>query len=217
MTDGIHEWSAAYVVGALDDTDRETFELHLRDCARCQADVVDFVPLPALVRLVDLPDVEAGTIDVSEAVIAGVRRDRTLELRRRERWLMATAAVAVVVACGAIVAAIVLSRDTEPAFGGPPVELVLDESGGITGRVTTSERGWGTRVEIDLFDVPERDRYLLWAVGLDGTWDVSASWGASPEGTCRVVGATRLYPDQIVRFVVTSADKDDELVSAFST
>ncbi len=215
--DDDHELSAAYVLGALAADERARFEQHLDGCERCQSDVVQFAPIPGLLRQVAASELAGAPIDVADGVVDGVRRQRSRSLRRRERRLVAVAAVSLLVAVGAVLVAVLGDDGGPPTFGGPPIELAIDDSSGVTGRVVINERSWGTRVEIDLFDVPARDRYLLWAVGRDGTWDVSASWGLSDEGTCRVVGASRLYPAEIDRFVVTSEDPADELVSAFSS
>ena len=74
------------------------------------------------------------------------------------------------------------------------------------------ERASGSVVVIDLFGVPDRERYSMWAVDGDGAWEEIASWNWSEEGTCGVPGSTHLAPADIVRVVITGADdRSDEL------
>ena len=45
----IHALSGAYAVDALDPAERTEFELHLADCAACQAEVASFRETSALI------------------------------------------------------------------------------------------------------------------------------------------------------------------------
>lgn len=207
-----HEASAAYVLGALSLAERQVFEAHLENCERCQRDVVDFAPLPGLLAQADLTQ-EPPTIDVAEALIRRVGSDLERTMASRNRWRMAAAAAAT--AAAVLIGVMVMGSEEQPSFsGGPVTELVVDDAAGISGTMTVSERDWGSRLDIDLFDVPARDRYLLWAVGTDGSWDVAASWAWAESGTCRIAGATRFQADSIDHLVVTSADKQDILVES---
>ena len=56
--DRLGEWSAAYVLGALDSEDRRLFERHLDSCDLCAADVASFAPIPGLLSKVDVGERE---------------------------------------------------------------------------------------------------------------------------------------------------------------
>lgn len=206
----VHESSAAYVLGALSPEERRTFEVHLETCRRCQNSLVEFAPLPGLLSAAD-PSEPRLEIDVESATISAALAGDRATRRSRGRWrLLAGAALA---AAAALLALLVVNRgDPAPFFDGPISELVVDSSEGITGSMSVSERPWGSRLDIDLFDVPERDAYQLWAVGTDGSWDAAASWAFAETGTCRIAGATRFQPGGIDHLVVTSADPADVLV-----
>jgi anti-sigma factor RsiW len=57
MTDasGIHDDVEAYVLGALDEEERERSERHLGGCASCQREVASYVPVLSALREVPLP------------------------------------------------------------------------------------------------------------------------------------------------------------------
>jgi Anti-sigma-K factor rskA/Putative zinc-finger len=59
MTNGsnVHEDVEAYVLGALEDADRQFFELHLDHCPSCQREVASYVPILRALREVTLPKV----------------------------------------------------------------------------------------------------------------------------------------------------------------
>ncbi|HEY9304847.1 MAG TPA: carotenoid oxygenase family protein, partial [Mycobacterium sp.] len=60
---GSHEyasWDAAYVLGALSDTDRREFEAHLVDCAPCRQSVTELTAVSPLLSLLDYDQVIAG-------------------------------------------------------------------------------------------------------------------------------------------------------------
>ena len=207
-----HEAAAAFVLGVLSPDERESFETHLETCDRCQRDVIDFAPLPGLLAKA-APSEGVSTIDVADEVIRRIGADAANTITSRNRWRAVAAAA---LAAAALLVAVVLVDGDQNSFDrGPTTELVIDATSGVTGTMTVSQRPWGSRLDIDLFDVPERERYLLWAVGSDGTWDVAASWAWSDSGTCRVSGATYFQPKTIDRLVVTSADKTDILVVSF--
>jgi anti-sigma factor RsiW len=48
----LHEWDAAYVLGALSATERALFEEHLETCAECRASVAELAMMPGLLAKV---------------------------------------------------------------------------------------------------------------------------------------------------------------------
>jgi len=216
MSDGtnehsIQQWSAAYVLGALEHEDRSDFETHLATCEACQRDVLEFSPLPGLLAHIQSEELEIplGAVD---GALDKARAEQSAVETSRSRWR--TAAIALTAAAAVLIGAIIAWPNGEPSFGEPLQELVIDGGSPITGTVAVSDRGWGTRIEIDLFDVPQRDLYSLWTVSSEGAWDLSGTWAYADTGTCRIVGASPVATVDLDRVVVTSNDKTDELVSA---
>jgi Anti-sigma-K factor rskA/Putative zinc-finger len=50
-----HDDVEAYVLGALDEADRKSFEQHLEDCASCPREVASYVPILSALRDVPFP------------------------------------------------------------------------------------------------------------------------------------------------------------------
>src|SRR4051812_1977055 len=89
----------AYVVGALDHTERAELEVHLAGCPMCRDELAELAPLPGLLSRLTVDEVLAGppTLDSSDA--DGAMLDRLLAAAARERrratrtrWLAAAAA-----------------------------------------------------------------------------------------------------------------------------
>ncbi len=52
----IHDQVEAYVLSALDASDRQRFEFHLAECATCQYEVASYVPVLSALREMPLPE-----------------------------------------------------------------------------------------------------------------------------------------------------------------
>jgi anti-sigma-K factor RskA len=210
--DHYRDLTAAYVVGALDAHERAEFEMHLRNCDRCRADVVAFAPLPALLGRVDEADLDVGEHTPPDAIVTAVRDDirRLDRSRRRWRWL-ASAAAAIVL----VLAASVLVGDDDPAVrrGGVELEVQTASSSGAA-TVIADERPWGTYVHVSAEGLPDRASYALWVVGEDGTWEPAGSWARTPDGAADLGGSSQQHLAEIDRIVVTSLDRADEILVA---
>jgi len=89
-----HADVAGWALGALDPAGAEAFELHLADCAECQADVAGF---GALTRALDSPapavepppDLEARTLaSVQHAIMTAGQRDQATMVQRDEATMV---------------------------------------------------------------------------------------------------------------------------------
>lgn len=222
--DHYRDWAAAYVLGALEPAERDRYERHLRSCPSCQADVRDFAPLPGLLARTppadgggDEDDVVTAARVTDLAVARAEVSSRRLRARSR-RWrlaaMAAVAAAAVVVA--ATVASLAIGSGGEPAPAGTElvVEVPPGAEAGTTGSVRVDTRAWGTEIELDLVGLPDRDRYQLWAIDIDGSWTVAATWGPTPEGRARLTGAAAVVADTVERVVITSGDRSDVVLDA---
>lgn len=203
--DRLGEWSAAYVLGALDPEDRRTFERHLDTCDLCAADVASFAPIPSLLSKTDLAPAEpvpaSVLADASSRVVD--ERDALVSSRARWRWVAAAAVIALlaVVVSG-------LGSDTDATA------LALEPQWGVTGEVTVSAKGWGTEVGFDLSQLPPEETCIAWAVGDDGEWQQVAWWGPTPTHQARATGASSLQLDDVVEIVVTTTDRSEIVTRA---
>ncbi|MDZ7679512.1 MAG: zf-HC2 domain-containing protein [Acidimicrobiales bacterium] len=212
--DRYRDLTAAYVLGALDPGERTELHEHLQACERCQADVIDFAPLPALLGSIEVDDlVEPPTPHLADAVVAEARGEleRIRASRRRWRTIAAALAGAAVVAVALGVAAMVLDLDSGTEPERDRIELAFEAVADTTGDVVVDERGWGTYVHLSFEGLPERDLYRLWAVDQAGTWHEAGSWLPTPDRSATLGGSTHLRPAEIAVLVVTSGDRDDEL------
>lgn len=203
--DRFGEWSAAYVLGALDSEDRKLFERHLDTCDLCAADVAAFAPIPGLLGKVDVGPVEevpASVLTEATNRVLGERRNLVAS-RTRWRWTAVAALVALV--------AVLFN-----GFAGSDdlTALALEPEWGVTGEVTVSARGWGTEVGFDLAQLPPNATCIAWAVGNDGEWQQVAWWGPTPSHRARLTGASSLQLDDVAEIVVTTTDRSEIVTRA---
>jgi hypothetical protein len=208
--DRLGDWSAAYVLGALDSEDRRTFERHLDTCEACAADVASFAPIPSLLGKADVSSVEPAPPSILAETSSRVVDELHALVASRARWRW-TAAAAVV----ALVA--VVLGGLGGLGGGGGVEgtaLALEPEWGVTGEVTVSARGWGTEVGFDLQQLPPEVTCIAWAVDTDGEWQQVAWWGPTPSHRARVTGASSVQLEEVVEIVVTTTDRAEIVTRA---
>lgn len=203
--DQFGEWSAAYVLGALDSDDRRMFERHLEECELCAADVASFAPIPGLMAKVDLSPTEPVTPTVLADASSRVLDERRALTASRARWRW-TAAAAVV----ALIAVVLSGLSPQPDI----TALALEPEWGVTGEVTVSARGWGTEVGFDLAQLPPEVTCIAWAVDDDGEWQQVAWWGPTPSHRARVTGASSLQLENVSEIVVTTTDRSEIVTRA---
>ena len=202
------ESTAAYVLGLLSADERAEFDEHLEQCEQCRHEVVAFAGLPGLLGTIDESDLDLQPLDVADAVVEQTKREYTSLRVSRRRWRFATAAVVVTAVAVLVVVALIGPSNTDNVPGTLPGEELAFQSefDEVTGIITLSERPWGTLVLLDLFDVPVREEYTMWAVSSSGDWSAVATWAWAEQGTCGIPGATSWTHDEIQQVVVTGAD-----------
>jgi anti-sigma-K factor RskA len=218
--------AAAYVLGALEPSERARFEAHLQACETCRVEVTRFAPLPGLLALVDsdLPAPADRTHDEPGPEVLAGAVSRARSARRRERRTLrvwqAVAGVAAIVAVG-------LGVLTARSGSEPPAAPTSAAQGGVTldfqaqgethaaGTVRILAKGWGTEVWVDTSGLPSREAYMLWAVAADGTRETAATWGPTSSGRTRCTGATSITADRLASLEI--GDGDEVLLRARTT
>lgn len=212
------EWAGAYALGALDPDDRRTFERHLAECSICAGDVKAFAPIPGLLAQVDRTELgDLTDANTAGSIASRVRLEERALRTSRRRWrvaAMTSAAAGLLILTGLLAVVAATRNDQDEAVSPPVVAAAIVSSQAQSAAVSTSERGWGTEIYLELGGLPPREHYQLWAVDRSGTWSAAATWGPTPSGGAKVTGATSLATDTLERLVVTSEDRSDVLVEA---
>lgn len=183
-TGDTHSLLGAYVVGAVDDIERATFERHLSECADCRAEVAQASDVIAA-----LVDAEAISPPVSLRAKVMEQTARTAQLppvaggsstqtrRRRLKWPLAGAAAAVAIALASV--GLLLSNATEsPDMSALEREVMMVSSapdahsmelGLGSSHLVMSERMQGVAVMgLDAPMPSDGMEYQLWLVFDDG-------------------------------------------------
>ncbi len=204
----LREWAAAYVLGSLEPDERSRFESHMAQCDECRQQVTALAPLPGLLgRLESIEDVPDST-HVADRAAERVREEWAGLDRSRKRWRMGAVAAAMVAV--ATFAGFMLATPDE--VHGTVVAFVADTP--VQGQIEMYERGWGTEIEIELSGLPEREKYLAWAVSTEDEWEQICAWGATDTGDTWVAGATSLTAGELKSVVITAEDPSDTIAVA---
>ena len=206
MTSGhelFREWSAAYVLGALEPHERVEFERHLHECDLCRDEVQLVAAIPGLLAQID-PTLSGDPEAQPRITAAAVNRAATdlakLE-RTGRRWR--AAALALTAGAAGLVLTVVVDGGSESRH--TPTRLAIE--GGGPGEVEVEERGWGTEISVELTGLPTSDVLELWAVDSAGEWTIAATWNALDHGRVAVSGAAAVATPDLAEVVVTSRDR----------
>jgi hypothetical protein len=157
MSDSIHEFDGAYVLGALTPEERRRYEEHLADCSTCSRSVRELAGIPGILGVLDqeealalrdLPDDaalrnrDAHGPDRSAGVARKVRR-------RRRRTRFTSALVLVVVLAVGSIGGWSIVRAIEPGARSVAAAHTLEPVGDshLSAALTVTSVGWGTRLE----------------------------------------------------------------------
>ncbi|WP_051967543.1 zf-HC2 domain-containing protein [Kitasatospora mediocidica] len=180
-----HLDAGAYVLGVLDDADRQAFEAHLVHCPQCAAEVGELGGLEPLLAEVrrdgdstadPLPEPGPRLLDGLLGEVRAVRR------RGRTRRLVLVAAAAVLVLGGPAVTAAVLDAGAHPTVQAGVLHSATDPTGTISATVGVTEKGWGSAVTLTLNGVSGPRDCDLVAVSTGGQQQTVTSWHIAPTG-----------------------------------
>lgn len=184
-------WDAAYALGALSTADRDAFERHLAECARCRDAVAELTPTVALLSRLGAEEAErlADADDNGPVRVLAAARERRRRRRRIGAWA-AGAAAAVIVASVVSVAAL------SPR---PPDPIALEPVDGapVIATVAMSAVPWGTRIDVECeYDgsspYATARAYALAVIGVDGEDTVLSDWTATPGARVTLSAGTAL-------------------------
>jgi hypothetical protein len=199
----------AYVVGALDHTERAELEAHLAGCPMCRDELGELAPLPGLLSRLTVDEVLAGPPTLDSADADGAMLDRLLAAAARERrhasrtrWLAAPAAV--VVLAGASTGAVVATRDTGTHWQ----QTAAAAAGPVHLKVKLVDQANGTKLDMTMWGVARGERCSLVVVSRDGRTETAGWWDANYAGTAHITGTTSITRRDLRELkVVTDAGK----------
>lgn len=207
----LREQLGAYVLGALDHDERIDVEQHLDGCAACRDEVARLSALPPLLDRLTAEEVTAGPsrppAGLLDDVVGRIERDRRRERRVLRSWQVATAGLA------AAAAVVLWAPWHGPAAPDALVAPAQPISAAVEGRAELMAWEWGTTVRVEVAGLPERDSYVLWVVGDDGRREQAGTWGPTSDNGARVIGASAILRDALLRVEVT--DPTGEVLAVF--
>ncbi len=193
----------AYLIGSLAPADHAAVQRHLPGCPDCRAELARLAPLPGLLSRLDADEVRDRALspgpDLLARTLDAVRAQQHSQRRTLRRWRLAS------VAAGMLAVA---ALGLPPLLGAIPTGTPLVTAAGVTATGTgdLAARPWGTAVALDLTGLPAADGYLAYAVHRDGSGEVAATWGATPDGHAAVDGATAIPRTELAAVQIRTTD-----------
>jgi anti-sigma-K factor RskA len=206
----LRELLGGSVLEALEPGEEAAVRRHLESCARCRREHAELAGMPALLGLLDSPDLapELPPPSLEEAVLDRFAHERRRLGRRRSalraRWRPALAATvaAAVVAVGSLALTEVFSTPGEgSAFG----HVRLRGVGGAWAKADLRAARAGTDVQLSAAGLPT-DRsvvYELWCVTDDGRWISGGTFRADRRGAARVSLTSAARPGDYELMLIT--------------
>ena len=203
----------AYVLGALDPAERHDVEAHLATCSDCRDELSRLSALPQLLGRLTPDEAAEGTLvppggSAPRLSLVAAAENARLD-RQVRRWRRATA----ISAAAAVVLGVLLAVDPFSAAGpdlAPPivadVQHVAAEAAATDGSASAWAWEWGTTIELEVADLPDRDRYVLEAIATDGRREQTGTWGPTATRAAHVRSASSIPRDQLQRVEVTDSD-----------
>jgi hypothetical protein len=200
-----HE-DGAYVLGALSPEERVAFERHLPGCPECARSVRELAGIPGLLARVpvEILDPEQAPLPVPETLLPSLVRE-VRRTQRRRTWLTTSlVAAAAVISIGAVGVATLGGDDAPPSAApsaGPttaaPVQLHQVGTDAISGWLSLTQVGWGTRLDLTCtygddndWQDPRWSTYTMYVQTTDGDVERVASWKVVPGKELHISAAT---------------------------
>jgi hypothetical protein len=208
--------AAPYVLGALSEQDRLTFEAHLADCPACASEVREFSDLPGLLAQLPADDPALTMTDeqleppatLLPALLFSVRRER-----RQRRWRVA-AATGLAAACLAGLGTVVVlqQQPTKPATVAQELAFRRVADVPVRASATLVPKAWGTEVTLTCTYTGQP-----WAGGVPRTYSLVpfdkagkehppiSDWVVLPNKEVQMTASTALARDRLSRLEIRNA------------
>lgn len=208
----------AYVLGALDPSDRSRVDAHLAGCPDCRDELASFAALPGLLGRVSRSEVETEPVDPGPQLLERLLGAAAAERRhdRRRRLLTSVAAGVLVLAAIGVTVGVTQTRHpaATTAAGTSETFTATNPQNHVQATITETKKGWGSSVAVSVVGVTADlagPSCQLIAVGPDGKTDVAASWSAPAAGytglsKVNASGSTAMAAKDISAFKVVGSD-----------
>jgi hypothetical protein len=208
--DDLAEWDAAYVLGALSQQDRRTYEEYLAVNPDRAAELTELAGLPGILNVLTREEAVALIETAGDAPV-----ERPLDLmpslaraaakrERRARRTMLGAALATAAAfliAGGIVGATVFPRSTPSTQTVAMQAMQPTPRGGVTAELAVTEKKWGTQLNWACEYTADWSRnvksYDLVVTTTDGVQTAVGSWLPAGDEATGLSAATSIPTSQI--------------------
>jgi len=224
MTSCGHEHEdGAYVLGALSPEDRVVFERHLPGCPECAQSVRELAGIPGLLARVpvEILDPDQEPLPVPETLLPALV-GQVRQRQRRRTWITsALVAAAAAIAIGAVGVATLGGDDDRSPQASPtvtapttaaPVQLHSIGTDAISGWLSLTQVGWGTRLDLTCtygedsdWQDPSWSTYTMYVQTTDGRVERVASWKVVPGKQMHLAAATATDVSDISNVQVRTA------------
>jgi anti-sigma factor RsiW len=217
--DELRRLLGGYLLGGLDEADTDRLDAHLRDCDDCRAELDELAAVPELLKR--LPEAQraggdGGQAPISlaarpsaeniEGLLRKMRDERSRESRTaRVRWLAAAAVVVVAAAIGFGVVRGNHGQSTPEAFPSPQLVTAQFEAAagsGMAGQATLTPKTWGVSVSLDVSRLQGEGPFLCQVRDHEGEVEQAATWGPTPTGNAKVIGASSIQLRNVSKITV---------------
>lgn len=200
---------AAYLLGALDDSDRREVRAHLDQCGYCRADFEELAPLPGLLSRLSIDEVTRARVAPDPAFTDRIVRAAAARQRTRHRWIGAAAAAALL--AGAVTTTTIAASSHTPMT----TLRATNTNTGVHGSVEMLSRPVGTELDVSVAGLADHQWCVMVVIARDGMRQIAASWQATYVGMAIIRGTTAI-PESQVRSIVVETDSGAPLLT-FST
>ena len=193
----------AYVLGALDVSERRATEQHLETCAACREALLQFAPIPGLLHAVPLEDIESDSvIETPRFPLETTEIHDSAVHGRTKRRLVAAAAVVVLGVAG-----VLGWLDLRQPAADTRTWTATNGVDGIDTTAALTSRGWGTDIELRMTDLKPGEHCKLIVHGREGTTEIAGWWATTGTYKADVPASTSIPLQDIDRLeVVTAGD-----------
>ena len=198
---------AAYVLDALSEHERETFEAHLVTCTACTMRVNTLAATSTLLADITADDL-AEPEPEPDTLLPGLL-GRAASSPRRQRWLI-NGLSGLAAAC-LIALAVTVWPASHPAHQPAPQALSALRASPVHATAALIERKWGTQIDLDCQvtgygDASTRLTYALQIIDRTGAAHDLGSWTLQPGTDTTFTSGTALSRDQISSLQITRPD-----------